>query len=248
MFWAIYKTSSRGPWLALAMSSVLLFALVRTRVRTYLTVIAVLAGIVLVARPGVWQTIANIYESTQNTSSPVGSSYAYRHALNQAIRVAVAKEPGRAILGYGLGTFRERGLDIEFLGQVKRWYTCDDNWAVFLYETGYGGLLIIGALLFRPLLITLRSYQRLPRPEKYFSGVLFIVLGGFYFMLLSVAGYSWGQQGFMAWILISISVAYPRIVMRDRRASAMSTTHLRVALATPEPQVSASHSYEMIEY
>ncbi len=237
MFWAIYKTSSRGPWLAVGMSSVLLFLLVRNRVRRYLTVIGLLVVMVLVTRPGVWHTIANLYESTQDTASPVGSSYEYRHALNQAIRVAVAKDPGRTMLGYGLGTFREKGLDIDFLGTVKHWYTCDDNWAVFLYETGYGGLFIIGALLIWPLLMTVRNFQRLPRPEKYLSGVFFISLTAFYFMLLSVAGYSWGQQGFMAWIFISLSVAYPRIVARERRENAMLKTPLNVALAVPASHV-----------
>ena len=48
MFWAIYKTSSRGPWIATGISCVLLFFLVRNRVRRYLTVIALLMVTVLV--------------------------------------------------------------------------------------------------------------------------------------------------------------------------------------------------------
>ena len=239
MFWAIYKTSSRGPWIAVVLSLILLFYLVRNRVRRYLTVIALLVGLVLVSRPGVWQTIANLYESTQDAGSPEGASYEFRPALNHAIRVSVGKDVGRAIFGYGLGTFREKGLDIDFQGEVKRWYTCDNNWAVFLYETGYGGLLIVGALLFNPLFMTLRSYRRLPPPSKSLSGVLFISLAGFYFMLLSVAGYSWGQQGFMAWILISLAVVYPRIVTRERRVSAIEPEPIGVPNTVPVPQIAA---------
>jgi hypothetical protein len=77
------------------------------------------------------------------------------------------------------------------------------------------GLVIMIILLFKPLLMTLNSYRRLPRPERYVSGVLFISLAAFYFLLLSVAGYNWGQQGFMAWILIALSVAYPGVVQRN---------------------------------
>ncbi len=62
--------------------------------------------------------------------------------------------------------------------------------------------------------ITFRTYWQLPPPESYFSAVIFISLSGFYFLLLSVAGYSWGQQGYMAWILISISVSYSRIALQ----------------------------------
>jgi O-antigen ligase len=203
---------------------------------------AVLSLMVVVARPGIRDTIVGLYQSTQDSTSPVGSSYEYRHALTDAVTSAVAKEPGRAILGYGLGTFRELGLQINFLHSVQRWYTCDNNWAAFLYETGYVGLVIIAMLLFKPLLMTLKSYQRLPRPERYFSGVLFIVLAAFYFMLLSVAGYSWGQQGFIAWILISLSVVYPRVAMRDRQDITASSRPLQTAVLVPEPPVPALQS------
>jgi hypothetical protein len=143
----------------------------------------------------------------------VGSSYLYRDALNNAVRTAVGKDPGRAALGYGLGTFRELGLDINFLNTVQRWYTCDNNWALFLYETGYVGLFLTAALLFAALWIAFRTYWQLPPPESYFGAAIFTSLSGFYFLLLSVAGYSWGQQGYMAWILISISVSYSRIAL-----------------------------------
>ena len=242
MFWGVYKTSSRGPWIAVGTSCVLLYILVNNRVRKYLTVVVLLSVIVLATRPGIRQTIVNLYESTLDSGSPIGSSYEYRHALWEAVTNAVAKEPGRALLGYGLGTFRELGLKINFLHSVQRWYTCDNNWASFLYETGYVGLLIIGVLLFKPLLMTLRSYQRLPRPEKYFSGVVFITLAAFYFMLLSVAGYSWGQQGFMGWILISLSIVYPRLVMRDWRDKGGPKADLQAVVLTPQSQVPALQS------
>jgi hypothetical protein len=227
MFWAIYKTSSRGPWIAVAMSFILFFALIRNRARRYLIVICVLVGVVLSARPGVLSTIANLYQSTQDSNSPVGSSYQYRDVLLHTITNAVSRDTGRMFFGYGLGTFREKGLEITFLRETRKWYTCDDNWALFLYETGYGGLIIVGALLFYPLVMTLRYYRRLPRPQKYLSAVFFICLSEFYFLLLSVAGYNWGQQGFMAWILISLSIAYPKIVLRGRKTTDISRLKLQ---------------------
>lgn len=224
MFWAIYKTSSRGPWIATVLCGALLFIMVPTRVRAYLLVLALMATTVLLTRPGVWATIAGLYQSSTDASSPVGSSYLYRDALNDAVKTAVGKEPGRALLGYGLGTFRERGLDINFLNTVQRWYTCDNNWALFLYETGYVGLFLIAVLLFAALWITFRTYWQLPPPESYFSATIFISLSGFYFLLLSVAGYSWGQQGYMAWILIAISVSYSRIPLQDDEQAEGKTT------------------------
>jgi hypothetical protein len=244
MFWAIYKTSSRGPWLAVGFSFVLLFFLARNRIRQYLAAIALVTTIALLARPGVWQTIENLYVSTQDASSPVGSSYEYRTALLHSITVALAKEPAREMFGYGLGTFRERGLELDFIGEKHRWYTCDNNWALFLYETGYIGLGIIGVLLFTPLLMTLQSYRRLPRPAKHLSGVMFVSLAVFLLSLWSVAGYNWGQQGFMAWILIASSVTYGRVAERDQdkqivarkkqaaREATFSTDHFSPALSS----------------
>jgi hypothetical protein len=195
--------------------------------------------VVVVLRPGIWHTISNLYEATQDSTSLVGESYQYRSSLVDAITGAVAKEPGRAMLGYGMGTFRELGLNIHHLNDVRRWYTCDNNWALFLYETGYVGLFLVGLLLFKPLWMTARSYLRLPKPANYFSGVLFIALAAFYFLLLSVAGYSWGQQGFMSWILISLSVVYPTLVMQDRRAKELQAE----SRDTAEPILDATAAY-----
>lgn len=230
MFWGLYKTSSRGPWMTFGISSILLFFLVRNRVKKYLTVIALLTVLVLLTRSGIRETIVQLYESTQDSSSGVGSSYEFRHVLIPTVINALAKDSLRMVVGYGLGTFREIGVDINFLNITQRWHTCDDNWILFLYETGYVGLAIVTILLLKPLLMMLRNYRRMPRPEKYFIGVIFISLAGFYFGLLSVAGYNWGQQGFMAWILISLSVVYPRIVMRDRCKATLSKVPVEVPL------------------
>jgi hypothetical protein len=48
------------------------------------------------------------------------------------------------------------------------------------------------------------------------SGVFFVCLAGFYFLMLSVAAYSWGQQGYMSWILISLAVSHRRLLLRER--------------------------------
>ena len=218
MLFAIYKTTSRGPWMATGMCCVGLIFFVRNQVRTYLLTLALLAAVVLVARPGIWSTVEGLYTASTDASSPVGSSYLYRDTLNASVKAAVATEPGRALLGYGLGTFRELGLNITFLGETHRWYTCDNNWAAFLYETGYGGLFIIGALLFRAAFIALQSYRAYSEPENFLGGVIFIVLSGFYFLLMSVAGYSWGQQGYMGWILISVGVSHSRLLQRQAEA------------------------------
>jgi hypothetical protein len=238
MFWALYKTSSRGPWIVAVVSCILLFLMIANHVRKYLIVMATVSLIVLCARPGIWQTVVELYRSTLDESSVVGSSYQYRHVVADTVRQAVAKEPGRAMLGYGLGTFRELGLEIDFLNQRQRWYTCDNNWALFLYETGYLGLLSIGMLLFKPLLMMIQSYKRARGAGQNLVCVLFISVAGFYFSLLSVAGYDWGQQGFMAWILISLSVVYPRVSCHKGTRARPSMVPIQSPVMQGQPSLS----------
>jgi predicted permease len=108
------------------------------------------------------------------------------------------------------------GLEITFLNKTQRWYTCDDNWSLFLYETGYVGLLLIGALLFSAALYALRTRWMFRDKQGAMSGIFFVCLVCFYFLMISVAAYSWGQQGYMAWILISLAVSHRRILLRER--------------------------------
>ena len=99
-----------------------------------------MALIVLLARPGVWQSIDALYQASTDPTQPVGTSYLYRHALADSIEQAVQKEPGRMLLGYGLGTFRVLGLEVDFLGEQQTMVYLRQQLGAFLYETGYGGL------------------------------------------------------------------------------------------------------------
>jgi hypothetical protein len=220
MFYADYRTSSRGPWLGTAMCLVLLLIMVKTGVRKYIVSLGVIIVIVLLARPGIWETIANLYQATNDPNSPTGTSYMYRHVLSETVHHVVQTDTTRMLFCYGLGTFREIGLDIDFMGEVHRWRTCDDNWALFLYETGYGGVIIMCALLGKAMFLPLRDYFRLRKPERYLSGALFISLLGFNFLMLSVAAYAWGQQGYMNWILISLAVSVPRVISPREQSGA----------------------------
>jgi hypothetical protein len=86
MIWAIYKSSSRGPWIATVLSCILLFIFMKNRIRKYLMTIAALALAVLLVRPVIWSTVEALYQSTTDPSPPVGTSYLYRDALNEAVK------------------------------------------------------------------------------------------------------------------------------------------------------------------
>lgn len=222
MFWNVYKTGSRGAWLATGIGMTLLFILLRKRVRKYILIFTAVGASVLVIRPGVWESLYNMYLATQDPTNPLGMSYDFRYALSHAVQNAVQKDFARALFGYGLGTFRELGLVVEFRdtqhATTYRWYTCDSSWILMLYETGYGGLLIVMTILFKPLVSIFRRYRRTALHERQLSATLFTSMLTFYFSMLSVSAYVWGQPGVMLWIVISIAVASGRVKRTSRAA------------------------------
>jgi hypothetical protein len=216
MFWNLYKTSSRGPWLATIASLAVLLLGANRKVRKQLLVVGVLASLVLLVRPGVTDTIWNTYLATLNPNTGMGMSFAYRPALYRAVTKAL-EDPQRALLGFGLGAFRDEGLIIVLPNIAPhRWFTCDSAWLLLTYETGYVGLLFIGALLMKPAVIALRAYRTLPKPERYFCINCVSCLVSFFVVMISVAAYGWGQNGQMLWVVIAMTVSYVALSKRGR--------------------------------
>jgi O-antigen ligase len=232
MFLNIYKTSSRGPWLAVILSFGFFLLLGHNRLRKYLVVLAALTVLVLVIRPGVWDTLANIYYGTVDPTSPLGSSYEYRYALRHVATKAVSQSTERAIWGYGLESFYGLHLQGELNGKPYAFLSCDSAWLELLVETGYVGLVIISSLLIAPAWNAWKDFGHLRSPDRYLSLTLLVTMVTFYFMMLSVAMYAWGQNGYMLWILIATSLAYGRL-KRSEFARARIENSKRTEQYTP---------------
>jgi len=216
MFWNNYKTSSRGPWLALILSAVLLM-FAEGPIRKYLLIISLLTVSVLLIRPGVWETLKNTYVATINPDDPRGGSYQYRYDLMRAARQTLAKDFKRAVLGFGPESFSYLGLEgvDSTTGNIVVFESCDSGLVEIMVDTGYVGLFITALLLIKAALMSLRNYYKLPKPGRLLCLVLFINMVAFYFMMMSVMCYGWGQQSYMFWILVALSVTYPRLIRNE---------------------------------
>lgn len=226
MFLSIYKTSSRGPWLGVILALGVIFLWDRGRVRKYLAVVAILTIAVLVIRPGVWDTIANIYYGSFNPESPLGSSYEYRYALRNLAVKALSKDMQRGLWGYGMESFSYLNLEGELYGQPFRFLSCDSAWLELMVETGYVGLLTVSVILFLPLWYAWKELRNGPdRIQLYLVSAML----SYYFMMLSVAMYGWGQTGYILWMVIAgslacrklrskVSVAHDRLVAMNGKA------------------------------
>jgi len=212
MFMCIYKTMSRGPWLGLILASALLLVFGKGEIRKPLFGVCLLAVAVLVIRPGVWETLNETYHATQDTESPSGASYEYRYALLKVSTQALAKDFTREIWGYGMESFP----DLHLRGPFKEWdnwafVSCDSSWIEITVETGYVGVFILALLLIKPAVLTFRDFRKVPEPDNALSLTFFASMMAYYFMMTNVNMYSWGQNGYMLWMIIALSLAYGRL-------------------------------------
>ena len=142
----------------------------------------------------------------------MGSSYYYRPVLLHTVLHTLNDAPLRALFGFGLGSFRDKGLILVLPGiETHRWFTCDSAWILFMYETGYAGFLIVASLLLKAAFLALRGYRKLPKPDRHFCLICFSSMLSFFFVMLSVAAYAWGQNGHMLWMLIGMTISYVQI-------------------------------------
>jgi hypothetical protein len=222
MAWSLYKTVSRGPWLALALSLVVLyiFSFSQGSVRRNLAVFAFLTIAALIIRPGVRDTLKNTYVETLDPQSRRGASYQSRYELMRAGTHALAGNLGRSLWGFGPESFYYLGLEakVPATGQLEVLESCDSAWVGVLVEMGYVGLFLVAALLTKAALISLEEFRTLPRPANILCLVFMINIGAFAFMMLSVANYQYGQQTYMLWTLIALSVVYPGLAKAENQA------------------------------
>src|SRR5579862_4108350 len=125
MFLNIYKTVSRGPWLGLMIALALLLLLGEVTLKKQVLIVAAIAVTVLVARPGIWDTVKGIYANSSDTNTTTGSSYEYRYGLTQAALRAVDKDFTRMAWGYGQGSAYNLGLQGEMGGVPHTFLSCD---------------------------------------------------------------------------------------------------------------------------
>jgi hypothetical protein len=214
MSYIIYRTMSRGPWLGLILSLLLLFLFSSGSIRKYLVIIFLLTVSTLIIRPGVRETLVNTYYGTLDPDSPRGSSYQYRYDLMRVARHALAREFGRPLWGFGPESFYSLGLEEEVptTGHIEKFESCDSAIVEIMVDTGYVGLLLVAALLTTAAWFSLRGFSRLPKPANLLCLLFLINIVAYGFMMLSVMNFGWGQQTYMLWIILALSMVYPGLV------------------------------------
>jgi len=240
MMLCIYKTNSRGPWLALLISVALLLLIGSGKLRSLILVIASVACLVLVVRPGVRHSILDLYGATLDTDSPQGESYQWRYVLYHVARAELSKDLGRSIWGFGPESFYYLGLTTDTVvdGQVHtvKVESCDSAIVELMMDTGYVGLCLVMLLLLKAAFVSLKTYVVSREPTRPVTLVAFVNLCAFCFLMTNVELFGWGQQSYMLWIVIAIGMTYSSLGQTElAKNPAGAITQDKLELATRRP-------------
>lgn len=241
MLLCIYKTSSRGPWIALLMSVVLLAVFGRGKLRSTIAIIGILMVVILVARPGIRESIMSLYGETMDPDSPQGESYQWRYVLYHIAHEQLSQSTQRGLLGFGPESFYYLGLtaDVSVDGEMHtvKVESCDSSMVELMMETGYVGFFLVALILLTAIYSTLRAYFRSSKENANLPLVLLVNLCAFSFLMSNVALFGWGQQSYMLWILLAMAMCLPKFIGAEARN--VSHVNLRT-IESPFPIASYS--------
>ena len=234
MFSNIYKSFSRGPWLGLILALTILLIFGGGKLRKYLLTVATLSVLVMVIRPGVYDSIRDLYSETVvvDWNNPKGLSYEYRYELRRVAQQALARDFRHELWGYGMESFFSLHLEGELVGHRFPFLSCDSAWTELAVETGYVGLILIALLLFKPAWLAWKDFRRIKKSDRFLSLTFFTCMVAYYFMMTSVAMYAWGQEGYMLWILIALSMVHRELRKPDSPVRRAAAEELRIEVVT----------------
>jgi len=207
----LYKTSTRGPWLAIVLSFAFLLLVSSPPTRRTVVIFGALTGLLLLVRRGVYLSIERIVLSSFDTNTSIGSSYEYRYALVDLARDALSRDHLRTLFGYGPETFFYLNLKREFLGMEYTFLSCDSSWILSAIETGLSGFSILAALLGGIFLYQVYNIRNLSGKLRDMMVCIAAFNLSFLFLMTNVAIYGWVQFGHIYWILAALSVAIVRV-------------------------------------
>lgn len=144
---ALYFSMSRGPWLAFILSCVMITFLFYRPIVKKIMLIGAAALLILLLRPGVFQTIGSLYSVTHQEESIKGSSYQWRYIVFETAYKNIVHSRSWPIKLFGNGEDAHHFKKVEPVmlptGHLSYFTSWDNEYAVILYERGMIGLLCI---------------------------------------------------------------------------------------------------------
>lgn len=140
---ALYYSLSRGPWLAFGVVCLVLFMVAGGKGLRWGGIFALVVCAVMLIRPGVWSTIADLGYATADAKSLKGSSFQWRFVvINTALSAMSEAGIMNFMFGFGGGSqimtdFGKYEVSPGIWLPIKSW---DCEYAAVLYDKGWIGL------------------------------------------------------------------------------------------------------------
>lgn len=207
---ACYFANSRGPWVACALAGGVMWLLGSRGVRRKLMLAGVLATLVLLLRPGTFQTIQNLWEQSFGQDTVKGHSTSYRLKLWTVASTELAESFGTLLLGYG-GRSTEL-LDLsEYFDQGTGGTTAglghtswDSQFASNFMQYGYLGFGLEVLLFLVVLHRVYRTWQESEGQDKDFAAALVAIALVFCWAMLVVAIFN-AQLYYFFWTFVAVA-------------------------------------------
>lgn len=217
---ACYFSNSRGPWIGLVFGTILVLATGSPATRRKFLIAGALGSLILIARPGVRETVWDTGKSLFETDTVKGNSAAYRKRLWYVAYAEIARSGERTLFGYGglstetmdLGHYFEDqgGGSASFLGYTS-W---DNHYASDLIEFGFVGFLA-ELLLFLVVMKRLFSLWRDAHGgDRYFLGAIMSGCLVFLFAMSNVWIFS-PQLKALFWMLVASGACIGHVNARE---------------------------------
>lgn len=205
---ATYFSASRGPWLGLGLALAAMGVVGGRGMRLRVALIGFGAALVLILRPGVRETIQNLYSATLDEESLKGNSYNYRWRLWVVAWSEIQRSPERLLFGFGPGSTESMDLTEYFYGHEgysssmeKIGFTSWDNaYACDLIELGVFGCFIELMLHVSILWTIFANWRRTDSPGGVLEAGIAVGCVVFMFAMTNVSIFA-PQLKYMFWAL-----------------------------------------------
>ena len=204
--------------------------------------VAALAAAILVLRPGVRDTIRNLYTATFDEDSQKGGSYQTRWQLWTVAWKEIQVSPNRFLFGYGPASTESMDLSHYWYG-TEGWsssvskigYTSwDNNYACDLIELGMVGL-VLEAILFLSIVRTLvENWHRSDPDNRVLQGGIAVACLVFMFAMTNVFIFA-PQLKYLFWALVAIGSNCSRVFATQNLSQTTGRLDDEAELATGVP-------------
>ena len=214
---AAYFSMSRGPWLGMGLGLIGIGILGGTLLRKRLLQIALLSAAVLVLRPGVLETITNLYTASFDENAQKHGSLATRWQLWTVAWTEIQVSPERFLFGFGPVSTESMDLSQYWYG-TEGWsasvskigYTSwDNNYACDLIELGVVGLALEVTLLLAIVGTVLREWRASDAEGRILLSGIGLACAVFMFAMTNVYIFA-PQLKYLFWALVAIGSNFHR--------------------------------------